>query len=59
MSTALVLLPAAPESVPGVGRFDQLRTAVLNGVAAENSKCSYALAIDELALGDPESRLNE
>ena len=49
MSTALLLPPPSTESLPGAGRLDQLRTAVLNGVAAENSKRSYALALDELA----------
>ena len=39
--------PAVP--TPVNGRFDELRRAVLNGIAAANSKKNYALALDELA----------
>ena len=49
MSTALVPLLLASEALPESSRFDELRLAVLNGVTAENSKRSYALALDELA----------
>ena len=49
MSSALVSLPTFAEYLPSYGRFDELRRAVLNGVAAGNSKRNYALALDELA----------
>ena len=44
---ALIHTPAVP--TPVNGRFDELRRAVLNGIAAANSKKNYALALDELA----------
>lgn len=47
--TALIPLPRVTDTLYERGRFDELRTAVLNGVAAENSKRNYALALDELA----------
>ncbi len=49
MSTALVHLPAPPNALPAYGRFDELRRSVLDAVTAENSKRSYALALDELS----------
>ena len=49
MMAGLVHVPVPAESTPAYGRFDELRRAVLNGVAAENSKRNYALALDELA----------
>ena len=49
MSTALVPLTTASNSLPKHGRYGELRRAVLNGVAAANSKKNYALALDELA----------
>ena len=49
MSTALVPLSVTSEALPEFSRFDELRLAVLNGVAAKNSKRNYALALDELA----------
>ena len=49
MGTVLVPLPAITDTMPELGRFDELRRAVLNGVAAENSKRNYALAINQLA----------
>ena len=49
MSTALVPLSITSEALPQFSLFDELRLAVLNGVAAKNSKRSYALALDELA----------
>lgn len=47
--TALIPLPRVTDTLYERGRFDELRTAVLNGVGAENSKRNYALALDELA----------
>lgn len=47
--SALVHLAAEPNPLPVYGRYDELRRAVLNGVAAENSKRNYALALDELS----------
>jgi len=47
--TALIPLPRVTDTLYQRGRFDELRTAVLDGVAAENSKRNYALALDELA----------
>ncbi len=49
MSTGLIHLPKQPEPWPASGRFHELRRTVLNGVASENSKRNYALAMDELA----------
>lgn len=49
MSSALVVVAPAATSWPTAGRYDELRRAVLNGVAAENSKKNYALALDELS----------
>ena len=49
MSTELVHVPKQPEPWPAYGRFNELRRAVLNGVAADNSKRNYALALDELS----------
>ncbi len=45
---ALALIPS-PESLPEPHGFDRLRSAVLNGVASENSRRSYGLALDELS----------
>jgi integrase len=50
VSTALASLSVASEAMPQLSRFDELRLAVLNGVAARNSKRNYALALDELAI---------
>ena len=47
--TALALIDDQPEFLPAYSRFDDLRRAVLNGVAADNSKKNYALALDELS----------
>ena len=47
--TAFALIPSQPKPLPAYGRFDELRTAVLNGVTADNSKWNYALALDELS----------
>ena len=47
--TELAIFPRQAESTPAQRRFDELRRAVLNGVAAENSRRNYALALDELA----------
>ena len=49
MSTELVHVPKQPEPLSTYGRFNELRRAVLNGVAADNSKRNYALALDELS----------
>lgn len=49
MNTGLVHLPKQAEPLPAYGRFGELRRAVLNGVASENSKRNYALALDELS----------
>lgn len=49
MSVELVHVPTSADSTPAYSRFDELRRAVLNGVAADNSKRSYALALDELS----------
>ena len=46
--TALALIPTG-ETLPYTRGFDDLRSAVLNGVTAENSKRNYALALDELS----------
>ena len=61
MSTALVPLSASSSSLPETCGLDGLRSAVLNGVTAENSKKNYALALDELSAfsrerGEPISR---
>ena len=37
------------EPLPVYGHFEELRRAVLNGVAAENSRRNYGLALDELS----------
>ena len=37
------------ELLPVYGRFEELRRAVLDGVAAENSRRNYGLALDELS----------
>ncbi len=47
--TGLAILSRQAESTPANGRFDELRRAVLHGVAAENSRRNYALALDELS----------
>jgi integrase len=44
----MVLISSGSSSLPEHGQYDQLRRAVLNGVAAANSKKNYALALDEL-----------
>ena len=49
MSAELVHVPSGAGGTPAPSRFDELRRVVLNGVAAENSKRSYALALDELS----------
>ncbi len=49
MSTGLVHVPKQPEPWPAYGHFHELRRTVLNGVASDNSKRNYALALDELA----------
>lgn len=49
MRSSLVLISAASSSLPEHGHYDELRGAVLNGVAASNSKRNYALALDELS----------
>ena len=49
MSAELVQVPKVTDSTSAYRRFDELRRAVLNGVAAENSKRNYALALDELS----------
>ena len=49
MSTTLALVSVESGSHPAVGRFDGLRQSVLDGVTADNSKRSYALALDELS----------
>ncbi len=46
---AVALILPHSETLPTHGRFDELRRAVLNGVAAENSKRNYNLALDELS----------
>jgi integrase len=47
MSTALVPLALPAEALRESSRFDKIRRTVLNGVAADNSKRNYALALDE------------
>ncbi len=49
MIAELVHLPTRADPISGHSRFNELRSAVLDGVAAENSKRNYALALDELA----------
>jgi hypothetical protein len=48
IEAALVHIPPEPAHLPVYGLNDELRRAVLNGVAEENSKRNYALALDEL-----------
>ena len=48
IEAALVHIPPEPAHLPVYGLNDELRRAVLNGVATENSKRNYALALDEL-----------
>ncbi len=50
MTAELVHVGTRVDPSPAYSRFDELRRAVLNGVAAENSKRSYALALDELSV---------
>ena len=45
----LVHIPEEPVHLPMYGLGDELRRAVLNGLAADNSKRNYALALDELS----------
>ena len=45
----LALIPAQSEALPVYGLSKKLRAAVLNGVAAANSRRNYALALDELS----------
>jgi integrase len=45
---ALVRIPSG-KPLPEIRGFDNLRSAVLNGVTAENSKRNYGLALDELS----------
>ncbi len=47
--TDLVHISSQSEPLPIYGLSNELRRAVLNGVAAENSRRNYALALDELA----------
>jgi site-specific recombinase XerD len=47
MTTGLVHLPSEAAAMPS--RYDELPSAVLNSVTAENSKRNYALALDELS----------
>ena len=49
MSELALLQIPFPESMPQARGFDHLRSAVLNGVASENSRRSYGLALDELS----------
>ena len=44
-----LLSPFATSCSRPNGRFEELRRAVLNGVAAENSRRNYGLALDELS----------
>ncbi|MDQ2834423.1 MAG: tyrosine-type recombinase/integrase [Acidobacteriota bacterium] len=46
---SLALIPIEPAYLPAYGLSHELRLAVLNGVASENSKRNYGLALDELA----------
>ena len=46
----LMLIPVQPEPLPNYGIVKELRSAVLNGVASENSRRSYAFALDELSV---------
>jgi site-specific recombinase XerD len=46
---SLELVELIPDQVPAFSHYDGLRSAVLNGVTAENSKRNYALALDELS----------
>ena len=48
IEAGLVHMQADPASLPMYDLNDELRRAVLNGVAADNSKRNYALALDEL-----------
>lgn len=48
--TGLALVSSQTGALPKHSRFDELRRAVLNGVAAENSRRNYALALDELSV---------
>lgn len=45
----LTLVPIQSEPLPVYGILKELRSAVLNGVASENSRRSYGLALDELS----------
>jgi integrase len=45
---ALGYIPSG-EPLPEIRGFDKLRSAVLNGVTADNSKRNYGLALDELS----------
>jgi integrase len=45
----LVHVPRRADPIPGSSPFEELRRAVLHGVAAANSRRNYALALDELA----------
>ena len=45
----LSLISGQPEPLPVNGLYIELRSAVLNGVAAVNSRRNYALALDELS----------
>ena len=47
--TALALVTKPIETITAPSRFDELRRAVLHGVAAENSRRNYSLALDELS----------
>ena len=49
MSETALALISTGEPLPAVCGFDELRSAVLNGVTADNSKRNYALALDELS----------
>lgn len=49
MTSPTVELALPSESKPVYSRFDTLRQVVLDGVAAENSKRNYALALEELS----------
>jgi site-specific recombinase XerD len=48
--TALVHSSMEPPYLPVYGLSDELRRAVLNGMASDNSKRNYGLALDELSL---------
>jgi site-specific recombinase XerD len=47
--TALAVIPTKSAHLPAYGLSDELRRAVLNGMASENSKRNYGLALDELS----------